>query len=99
LKQRPNFFQFERNVFPVNVTSNLHPCYPCWIYITLIMRCLQTSGPFCLCSVINIVCPTLVLLLHDFCKFDFTVCATTVFRPPKNVVFHHDVVGIPDWFS
>lgn len=78
LKQRPNFFQFERNVFPLNVTSNLHPCYLCWIHITLIMRCLQTSVPCCLCCVINIVCPTLVLLLHDFCKSDFTVCATTV---------------------
>ena len=99
LKQRPNFFQSERNVVPVNVTSNLHPCYPCWIHITLIMRCLQTCVPCCLCCVIDVVCPTVVLLLHDFCMFYFTVCATTVFRPPKNVVFHHDVVGIPDWFS
>ena len=98
LKQRPNLFQSERNV-SVNVTFNLNPYCPCWIHITVIMQCLQTSVPCCLCCVVDVVCPIVVLLLHDFSNFDFTVCATTVFRPPKNVVFYHDVVGIPDWFS
>jgi hypothetical protein len=29
LLQRLNFFQFERNVVPVNIIFNLHPYYPC----------------------------------------------------------------------
>jgi hypothetical protein len=52
---------------------------------------LLTSVPCCLCGVIDVVCPTdvLLLLISPFC----TLSATTVFRPPKSVVFHHGVVG------
>lgn len=49
LKQRPNFFKLKRNVVPVNVTFNLHPYYPCWIHITVIMWCLE-------CALLSLLC-------------------------------------------